>query len=65
MFRVSRVTCVMSCNSRLIIIIIIIISLSIGKGSTKGSKPVRGASLTQHTCYNDKITKQRASYIYT
>ena len=35
------------------------------KGGTKSSKPVRGASLTQHTCYNDKITKQRTSYIYT
>ena len=48
-----------------LLLLFIIISLSIGKGSTKGSKPVRGASLTQHTCYNDKITKQRASYIYT
>ena len=32
--------------------LLIIISLSIGRGSTKGSKPVQGASLT-HTSYNN------------
>ena len=48
----------------IIIIIIIIISLSIGKGSTKGSKPVQGASLTQHTGYNDKITEQQTIVSY-
>ena len=37
----------------------LVISLSIGKDGTKGSKPVQGASLIQHTCYNDKIAEQR------
>ena len=40
----------------IIIIIIIKISLSIGKGSTKGSKPVQGVSLTYS--YNDENTEQ-------
>ena len=37
-------------------LLIIIISLSIGKGGTKGSKPVQGVSLTYS--YNDENTEQ-------
>ena len=36
---------------------ITVFSLSIGKHSTKGSKPVQGASIT-HKGYNSKITEE-------